>query len=111
MCVIWVIKDCLKPCFRIYCKLFSLDAVGETGVTRDNSAEDVTDTNVEPTTVDATEDLEDVSDSEVKSKEEQPGDKIEEELSPGEGDPMAPAESPDVPVPKADNNSNHEGDK
>jgi hypothetical protein len=111
MCVIWAIKDCLKPCFRICRKLFSLDAVGATKVTLDNSAEDVTDTNVETITVDATDDLEDLRDAEEESEEESTADEINEELSPEENNQAESAESPDDPVPNADDNSNNEGDK
>jgi hypothetical protein len=111
MCVIWAIKDCLKPCFRICRKLFSLDAVGATEVTLDNSAEDVTDTNVETITVDATDDLEDLSDAEEESEGESTAEEINEELSPEENNQAESAESPDDPVPNADDNSNNEGDK
>ena len=111
MCVIWAIKDCLKPCFRICRKLFSLDAVGATEVTLDNSAEDVTDTNVETITVDATDELEDLSDAEEESEGESTAEEINEELSPEENNQAEPAESPDDPVPNADDNSNNEGDK
>ena len=111
MCVIWAIKDCLKPCFRICRKLFSLDAVGATEVTLDNSAEDVTDTNVETITVDATDELEDLSDAEEESEGESTAEEINEELSPEENNQAESAESPDDPVPNADDNSNNEGDK
>ena len=122
MCVIWVIKDCLKPCFRICRKLFSLDTVGAADVTRDNTAEDTADTDVESTTVDDATDLEDASespqDSETQNEEEPDADESDEELSLAEDSHAEPDESlddpvssDDDPVSSDDDNSNREGDQ
>ncbi|MBT3891770.1 MAG: hypothetical protein HOF72_14180 [Planctomycetaceae bacterium] len=113
MCVIWVIKDCLKPCFRICRKLFSLDTVGEADQTLNNAAEDATD--VENTAVDEAEDLEAASESQEDSlsqnDEEQDADEIAETLSPAEDSQAEPDEFPDDPVSSDDDNSNREGDE
>ncbi|MBT4694854.1 MAG: hypothetical protein HOB73_16080, partial [Planctomycetaceae bacterium] len=113
MCVIWAIKDCLKPCFRICRKLFSLDTVGDADVILENSAAEPPD--VETTTVDDAEDSEDAGelqdDSEPQNNEEQDADEIDKELSPADDCQAEGDESPDDPVSSDDDDSNREGEE
>ena len=99
MSIIWVIKDCLKPCFRICRKLFSLDTVSTADVSVDDTSEVGADTDVAITAVDAVEDLEDASeteeDAETPNEEEQDADEFVEELLRPEDSQEEPDELPD----------------
>ena len=120
MSIIWVIKDCLKPCFRICRKLFSLDTVVATDVIIDNTAEDDADTDVAiiavdaVDAVDATEDREDASESQgdmkTPNEEERGADEFVEELLHGEDSQAEPDELPDDLV-SDDDDLNSEGDE
>jgi hypothetical protein len=115
MSIIWVIKDCLKPCFHICRKLFSLDKVSTADVIVDDTSEGGTDTNVAITAVDAVVDLADVSENEedanTPNKEEQAADEIDKESSPTEDSQAESDESPDDPVSSDDDDLNSEGDE
>jgi hypothetical protein len=110
MSIIWVIKDCLKPCFRIYRKLFSLDTVTTADVSVDDTSEVGADTDVAITAVDAVEDLEDASeteeDAETPNEEEQDADEFVEEL-------LRPEDSQEEPddLVSDDDDLNTEGDE
>jgi len=112
MSIIWVIKDCLKPCFRIYRKLFSLDTVSTADVSVDDTSEVGADTDVAITTVDVVEDLEIASetdeDAETPNEEKQDADEFVEELLRPEDSQEEPDELPDE-LP--DDDSNSEGDE
>ncbi|MCS5632555.1 MAG: hypothetical protein NZ744_17090 [Pirellulaceae bacterium] len=114
MSIIWVIKDCLKPCFRICRKLFSLDTVSTADVIVDDTSEVGADTDVAITAVDAVEDLEDASeteeDAETPNEEEQEADEFVEELLRPEDSQEEPDELPDDLV-SDDDDLNSEGDE
>ena len=114
MSMIWVIKDCLKPCFRICRKLFSLDTVSTADVSVDDTSEVGADTDVAITAVDAVEDLEDASeteeDAETPNEEEQDADEFVEELLRPEDSQEEPDELPDDLV-SDDDDLNSEGDE
>ena len=114
MSIIWVIKDCLKPCFRICRKLFSLDTVSTADVIVDDTPEVGADTDVSITAVDAVEDLKDASeteeDAETPNEEEQDADEFVEELLRPEDSQEEPDELPDDLV-SDDDDLNSEGDE
>ena len=117
MSVIWVIKDCLRPCFRICRKLFSLDTVVAADVIVDNTSEDDADTDVAIVAVDATdvtEDLEDASESQedahTPNEEEQDAVKLVDELLLADDSQAEPDELPDDLL-SDDDDLNSEGDE
>lgn len=120
MAIIWVIKDCLTPCFRICRKLFSLDRVVAADVIIDNTSADGADTDVAITavdTVDATETLEDPEDAgetpedaQTSNEEEHDAEEFAEELFRGEDSQAEPDELPDDRV-SDDDDLNSEGDE
>lgn len=114
MCVIWAIKDCLKPCFRICRKLFSLDTTGDTDVILDNAAEETTNTDAEAP-LDATEESDAPSElqDELESQNDQVRDAgaIDGEVSLDDDSQALSDESPDDPVASDEADSNREGDQ